>query len=60
MTTRHRRTAARRFTSIAITLCATLVTVLAQSAPGTFAHRRLEDALRVLQSRGLRLVFSSE
>jgi hypothetical protein len=60
MTTRHRRTAARRFTSIVITVCATLVTVLAQSSPGTFAHRRLEDALRVLQSRGLRLVFSSE
>ncbi len=60
MTTRQRRTAARRFTSILITVCASVATVLAQSAPGTLAHRRLEDALRILQSRGLRLVFSSE
>lgn len=32
----------------------------AQPSPETLAGRRLEDALRVLQARGLRLVFSSE
>jgi hypothetical protein len=48
------------FLIVSIALCLDVPAVLAQPVPDRFAGRRLEDALRVLQMRGLRLVFSSE
>lgn len=41
-------------------LCLCAPSVLAESGPDAFVGRRLEDVLRVLQTRGLRVVFSSE
>ena len=49
-----------RFAIAVITLYVYALPILAQSRSDTFAGRRLEDALRLLQTRGLRLVFSSE
>jgi hypothetical protein len=36
------------------------IPLFAQSGPDSFAGRRLEEVLRLLQSRGVRIVFSSE
>lgn len=62
MSTRRPRGHAQRWAPliVAIALCATVPAILAQPAPDRFAGRLLEDALRVLQTRGVRLVFSSE
>jgi len=59
---RQRLTQAGRFTVAVMAVCVCLPPVLfgAQARPDTFAGRRLDDALRVLQMHGLRLVFSSE
>jgi hypothetical protein len=58
------RTVARRGSRlvviILIALCADVRPARAQPAPDTFVGRPLEAALRVLQARGLRLVFTSE
>jgi len=43
---------------MALFVCVPLA--LAQSHPDTFAGRRLEDALRAMQARGLPVIFSSE
>ena len=50
----------RRFIAVVLFLCLGVTSVDAQSRPDTFVGRRLEDVLRLLQTRGLRLVFSSE
>ena len=49
-----------RFIAVVLFLCLGVTPVDAQSGPDTFVGRRLEDVLRLLQTRGLRLVFSSE
>lgn len=61
MITRRRQAPTLRWLAgLALALGVWVSPVLAQSASDTFVGRRLEDALRVLQTRGLRLVFSSE
>ncbi len=49
-----------KFIVVLLSLCLGVTSVFAQSGPDAFVGRRLEDALRVLQMRGLRVVFSSE
>jgi hypothetical protein len=57
----RRRERCRRLAVIVlIALCASVRPVRAQPSPGIFVDRPLEAALRVLQARGLRLVFTSE
>jgi hypothetical protein len=60
--TTRRRTALtpRLLSGLAIALGVCAASVFAQSAPDSLIGRRLEDALRALQTQGLRLVFSSE
>ncbi len=60
MITCRRRAYTVRLSALLIALCVCAPSVFAQPAPDTFIGRRLEDALRVLQTHGLRLVFSSE
>jgi hypothetical protein len=60
MITRQQRTPLWLFIVVGLTLCVGVAPVLAQSSSDFFAGRRLEDALRMLQTRGLRLVFTSE
>ena len=57
---RRRLVQAWRLTVAVVTVCVCLTPTLAQPRPDTFAGRRLEDVLRELEARGLRLVFSSE
>jgi hypothetical protein len=45
---------------VVLCLCLSATSVDAQSDSDAFVGRRLEDVLRLLQTRGLRLVFSSE
>ena len=49
-----------RFIVVVLSLCLGVTSVDAQSGPDAFVGRRLTDVLRSLQTRGLRLVFSSE
>jgi TonB dependent receptor len=51
---------ASRMTIVMLVLCANAPFAFAQGRVDALAGRRLEDALRELQARGLRLVFSSE
>ena len=61
MTTRRRLIpAASRVWACAIGLLLCATSVLAMAGPDAFAGRRLDDALRQLQARGVRLIFSSE
>jgi hypothetical protein len=60
LTRRRRKQTPRRLSTLAIALGLCAASVFAQSAPDSLIGRRLEDALRVLQTQGLRLVFSSE
>ena len=60
MTTRQRAQAARLFPVLVIGLLMCASPGVAQPASSTLVGRRLDDALRVLQAQGLRLVFSSE
>jgi hypothetical protein len=58
---RQRLIPATRLTAVVMAVCiCTPALARAQSRSDTLAGRRLDDALRVLQMRGLRLVFSSE
>ncbi len=56
----RRAETARLLSVLVISLGVCVSPLLAQSASDTFIGLRLEDALRALQARGLRLVFSSE
>jgi len=58
--TREPRTRIDAVSLIVVMLCLCAGAASAQSIPETFGGRQLEDALRVLQAHGLRLVFSSE
>ena len=49
-----------RFIVVVLSLCLGVTSVDAQSGADPLVGRRLEDVLRLLQTRGLRLVFSSE
>jgi hypothetical protein len=60
MIRRRQRTRVRRFALAWFVLCVGASAALAQSTSGTLAGLRLEEALRIVQTRGLRLVFSSE
>ncbi len=61
MSGRRRPTRAARFAAAAIlALSVAALDVIAQSRPELLAGRRVEEALRLLQARGLRIVFTSE
>jgi hypothetical protein len=61
MIRRQRRAdATRLLSSLLIAVCVGVSSVQAQSTSERFIGRPLEDVLRVLQTRGLRLIFSSE
>ena len=59
MNTRQ-RPGAGRITIVALVLCLGGLPVVARSRPDPLAGRRLEDAIPLLQARGLRVVFTSE
>jgi hypothetical protein len=50
----------RRLSAAAIALALSATASLAQTADSRYAGRSLEDALRLFQSAGLRIIFSSE
>lgn len=60
MIRRLRHQTARVLSCLAIALWVCAAPLLAQSSSDSLIGWRLEDALRVLQARGLRIVFSSE
>ena len=60
MIRRRQRTRVRRFALAWVVFCIGASAAFAQSTSGTLVGRRLEEALRIVQAHGLRLVFSSQ